>query len=81
MTALPEKPPEPGKENASEPVKAIPNGTIYAYNLDDSETPGGLKVRFKVRVVTGPEADRHEARLNQALIGALQWTRRHLMEP
>jgi hypothetical protein len=58
----------------------IPGGTIYSYNLRESERPEGLKVRYKIRVVTGPEADRHEARLAEALREALIWTRRHLMD-
>lgn len=66
---------------AAELPDHIPSGTIYSYNLGESERPGGLKVRFKVRVVTGPEADRHEERLNEALIGALAWARKHLRHP
>jgi hypothetical protein len=50
------KPPEQGKEHASNSPGAIPESTIYTYNLDDTKTPGGLKVRWKIRVVTGPAA-------------------------
>jgi hypothetical protein len=32
--------------------------TIYSYNLDDSKTPGGIKVRWKIRVVGGLAAAR-----------------------
>lgn len=81
MTARPGKPQKPEKEHADNSPDAIPNGTIYSYNLDSTQTPGGLKVRFKVRVVTGPDADRYEARLNNAIREALLWTRQHLMEP
>jgi hypothetical protein len=59
-------------------LSAIPNGAIFSYNLDDTKTPGGLKVRWKVRVITGPEADRHEARLAEALREALIWAQQHL---
>jgi hypothetical protein len=51
----------------------IPNGTIYSYNLDDGKTPGGLKVRWKIRVATGPEAARWDARQADAIKELLTW--------
>ena len=68
------------EKSAAELSVTIPSGTIYSYNLGESERPEGLKVRYKIRVFTGPEADRHEARLAEALREALIWTRRHLMD-
>jgi hypothetical protein len=56
-----------------EMLRAIPNGTIYSYNLDDSKTPGGLKVRWKIRVATGPEAGRWDARQADAIKELLTW--------
>ncbi len=73
----PDKPPEPGQEYDPETLKAIPNGTIFAYNLDDSKTPAGLKVRFKIRVVSGPEAARWDERQAEAIKELLQWASRH----
>ena len=72
-----EKPREPGKEHAGNSSEAIPESTIYSYNLDDSKTPGGIKVRWKIRVVTGPAAVRYDARQNQAIRELLQWASRH----
>jgi hypothetical protein len=66
-----------GKEHASNTPDAIPNSTIYSYNLDDRKTPGGIKVRFKIRVVTGPEAARYDARQADAIRELLTWTHRH----
>jgi hypothetical protein len=57
--------------------ETIPNETIYSYNLDDRKKPGGLKVRFKVRIATGPEGARWDARLDQAIKELLQWAQRH----
>jgi hypothetical protein len=71
------KPPESGKEHGGNSPEAIPESTNYAYNLDDTKTPGGLKVRWKVRVVTGPAAARYNARQNQAIRELLQWASRH----
>ena len=60
-------------EIAPELLTTIPNGTIYSYNLDDRKTPGGLKVRWKIRVATGPEADRWDARQADAIKELLTW--------
>ena len=68
-----DEPPEPGREYDLEWLNAIPNGTIFAYNLDQRKTPGGLKVRWKIRVATGPEADRWDARQADAIKELLQW--------
>jgi hypothetical protein len=65
------------EEQASNSPAAIPESTIYSYNMDDSKTPGGLKVRWKIRVVAGPAAARYDARLNQAITELLQWATQH----
>ena len=62
-----------GEEHASNSPGTIPESTIYVYNLDDSKTPGGIKVRWKVRVVTGSAATRYDARQNEAIRELLQW--------
>ena len=69
--------PELDKEIALESLAAIPNGTIYSYNLDDSKTPGGLKVRWKIRVATGTEAGRWDARQADAIKELLTWASQH----
>jgi hypothetical protein len=61
-------------------LQAIPNGTIFSYNLDERETPGGMKVRWKIRVANGPEAARVDARQAEAIREALVWVHRHLPE-
>jgi hypothetical protein len=58
--------------------EAIPNGTIYSYNLDDSKTPGGLKVRWKIRVAIGGEAAQWDARQAEAIKELLTWATQHL---
>jgi len=55
----------------------IPENTIYNYNLDDGKTPGGIKVRWKIRVVSGPAAARYDTRQAEAILEALRWTARH----
>ena len=46
---------------------------IYSYNLDDSHTPGHLKVRWKIRVATGVEAERLDILQQDAIVALLAW--------
>ena len=73
MSAVPGNGKEKGKEQAGNSPADIPDSTIYTYNMDDSKTPGGLKVRWKVRVITGPAAVQYDARQNAAIRELLQW--------
>jgi hypothetical protein len=41
------------------------------------ENVGGLKVKWKIRVVSGPEAVRLDARQNQAIKELLAWASQH----
>ena len=77
MTSVPGNGHEKSEQHADNSLANIPGGTIYAYNLDNTKTPGGLKVRWKIRVVTGPEAARYDARQNAAIMELLQWAHRH----
>jgi hypothetical protein len=77
MDATPGNSQRNGKEHASNSPATIPDSTIYTYNLDDSKTPGGIKVRWKIRVVDGPAAARYDARQAEAILEALRWTHRH----
>jgi hypothetical protein len=77
MTEAPGNGQGKGEEHAGDSPVSIPDSTIYVYNLDDSKTPGGIKVRWKIRVVDGPAAARYDARQAQAILEALRWTARH----
>jgi hypothetical protein len=56
----------------------IMGGTrIISYNLSEGERPGGMKVRFKVRVETGRKAAVAEARQADAIRELLRWARQH----
>jgi hypothetical protein len=81
---MPDMPSDQGKHSTEitpEMLKAIPSGTIFSYNLDETQTPGGMKVRWKVRVANGPEAARWDARQAEAIREALEWVCRHLPPP
>ena len=65
------------EEHARYSLDNIPNGTVFAYNEDDSKTPGRLKVRWKIRVVSGPDAARLDARQAEAIRELLLWAHRY----
>jgi hypothetical protein len=73
MSVASENGPEKSEEHAGNSPANIPDNTIYTYNMDDSKTPCGLKVRWKVRVITGPAAAAYDARQNAAIRELLQW--------
>jgi hypothetical protein len=73
MSAVPENGREKSEEHAGNSPADIPDSAIYAYNMDDSKTSGGLKVRWKVRVITGPAAAAYDARQNAAIRELLSW--------
>jgi hypothetical protein len=77
-----------GSEQAGqEPVKAeeqagnspdtIPGPAIIAYNLREEERPGGMKVRFKVKIETGRKARELDARQAAVIRELLIWAHQH----
>jgi hypothetical protein len=54
---------------------------IISYNLNEEERPGGLKVRFKVRIETGKKARAVDARQAEAIKELLEWSRQHRTRP
>jgi hypothetical protein len=75
---------EPGKEKEKHRDKApgIPaNGRVISYNLREDERPGGMKVRFKIRVETGKKAAARNAQQAEAIKELLQWARQHRTPP
>ena len=50
------------------------------YSLDHTKTPGGVKVRWRVRTATGKEAERLEKQQNQAIINLLTWADHYLQD-
>ena len=48
---------------------------IISYNVAEGERPGGIKVRFKIRVVTGKRAKEIDARQARAIMEVLRWHR------
>jgi hypothetical protein len=71
---------DPGKQSDNS-VPPIPESAIIAYNLREGERPGGLKVRFKINVVTGSKARELDARQAEAIRRLLQWAQQNQHSP
>jgi hypothetical protein len=50
---------------------------IISYNLREEERPGGMKVRFKVRIETGRKAREIDARQAEAIRELLTWAHQY----
>ena len=80
MTAADDAGKIPGKRsNNSAPVVKGPR--IISYNLREDERPGGLKVRFKIRVETGKKAAALNARQAEAIRELLRWVQHSQTSP
>ena len=78
------EPDKPGKrqENRRDNTPGMPeNGRVISYNLREDERPGGMKVRFKIRVETGRKAAALNAQQAEAIKELLQWARQHRTRP
>jgi len=53
------------------------NVRVISYNVPEGDRPAGIKVRFKIRVVTGKRAKEIDARQARAIMEVLQWHRQH----
>ncbi|MGI9004931.1 MAG: hypothetical protein ACR2FU_01800 [Streptosporangiaceae bacterium] len=51
--------------------------TVYSYNLHPSQAPPGIKVRWKIRIATGAEAEHLDTVQQQAIISLLTWANQH----
>jgi hypothetical protein len=69
-------PNEPGKrqENHRDNTPGMAaNGRVISYNVSEDQRPGGIKVRFKIRIATGKRA--------KEITEVLQWQRQHPPRP
>ena len=70
----------PGKQPGNAPLP-IPESAEIAYNLNEGERPGGLKVRFKINIATGAEARELDARQAETIRRLLQWAQQNQHPP
>jgi hypothetical protein len=77
---MPEKGNDQEKHDGNSP--GMVNGPrIISYNLNEDERPGGMKVRFKVRIETGRKAAALNAQQAEAIKELLEWARQHRTQP
>jgi hypothetical protein len=50
---------------------------IISYNVNEGERPSGIKIRFKIRIVTGKEAAALDRQQADAIREYLQWVRQY----
>lgn len=67
---------EQGKQ-AGNPDRIIDSGRVISYNLSEGERPGGMKVRYKIQIVSGPRAKAIDARQAQVIREVLEWSLKH----
>ena len=69
------------KEHGSNSPGMVNGPRIISYNLREDERPGGMKVRFKVRIETGRKAAALNAQQAEAIKELLEWARQHKTQP
>jgi len=57
------------------------NGRVISYNVPEGERPGGIKVRFKIRIATGKRATEIDARQAAVIMEVPQWQRQQQTRP
>ena len=67
------------KENTEISCPETPFEQLISYNVNETERPGGLKIRFKVKIVTGRRAAVLDERQAEAIRGLLLWARQYRM--
>jgi hypothetical protein len=65
------------EKHASNSPGIVNGPRVISYNLNEGERPGGMKVRFKIRVETGRKAAALNAQQAEVIKELLQWARQH----
>jgi hypothetical protein len=68
---------DPLESNDDNTVPPIPESGIVAYNLREGERPGGMKVRYKIKIVTGPKARELDQQHAEIIWELLRWARQY----
>jgi hypothetical protein len=62
-------------EQHNDSHREMAGARIISYNFSEGERPGGLKVRVKIRVISGPGAGTLDAAQAEATRELLLWVR------
>jgi hypothetical protein len=65
------------EEQAGHSPQAIKGPPIISYNLRREERPGGMKVRYKIKIETGRKARELDERQAEMIRDLLAWVRQH----
>jgi len=65
------------KNTGSNSPGIVESARVVSYNLSEGERPGGIKVRYKIRIATGKRAREMDARQARVIMEVLQWSRQH----
>jgi hypothetical protein len=57
------------------------NDHVISYNVNEDERPGGLKIRWKIRVESGKKAAARDALTASAVKELLEWSRQRRTQP
>jgi hypothetical protein len=63
------------REHGNEALGIIDGARIISYNFSEGERPGGMKVRAKIRIVKGREAEAVNAAQAEVIRELLLWAR------
>jgi hypothetical protein len=67
-----------GQEKHDGNSPGIPgNDRLISYNVNEDERPGGLRIRFKIRVESGKKAAARDALMASAVKELCEWSRQH----
>jgi hypothetical protein len=69
------------RKQAGNPGGIIDSGRVISYNLSERERPGGMKVRYKIQIVSGLRAKEIDARQAQVIREVLEWSLKHRKQP
>jgi hypothetical protein len=65
------------EKQKDKPGGIIDSGRVISYNLSEGERPDGMKVRYKIQIVSGPRAKEIDARQAQVIREVLEWSLKH----
>jgi hypothetical protein len=68
-------------ERTDDRTGIIDSHRIISYNLSEGERPGGVKVRYKIRIASGRRGREIDARQAQVIREVLEWSRQHRQRP
>jgi hypothetical protein len=81
METSPGKPAKRPGNSSGNAAGMAANGRVISYNVNEDQRPGGIKVRFKIRIATGKRAKEIDARQAKVIMEVLQWQRQQHARP